>query len=153
MANVSKEDRALFREAVKNLKFVSAKKIPAKQSIDIQLFDQASELVTPAQALFFSRGGLQHKTLKDLRTGKIKIHAELDLHGFNIEQSRENLAQFIQHALHHHYRCVRIIHGKGAILKNHVNLWLKQIDAVLAFASAIPKQGGTGAVSVILKRI
>jgi len=153
MAKVSKEDRELFREAVKNLKFVSSKKTPLKQSADIQLFDQVSEQVTPTQALFFSRGGLQYKTLKDLRTGKIKIQAELDLHGFNTEQSRENLAHFIQQALHHHYRCIRIIHGKGEVLKNHVNLWLKQIDAVLAFASAIPKQGGTGAVCVILKRV
>ncbi|HEV2613426.1 MAG TPA: Smr/MutS family protein [Gammaproteobacteria bacterium] len=153
MAKISQEDRELFREAVKNLKFVSAKKNPPKPSADIQLFDQMSEQVTPTQSLFFSRGGLQHKTLKDLRTGKIKIQAELDLHGLNTEQARLNLADFIQFSLHHHYRCVRIIHGKGEILKNHVNLWLKQIDTVLAFASAIPRQGGTGAVCVILKRV
>lgn len=150
MARITQEDRELFRDAVKKLKFAPLKKTPPKQSTDIQLFDQASEQVTPTQALFFSRGGLQHKTLKDLRTGKININSELDLHGLNTEQARKNLADFIQFALHHHHRCVRVIHGKGDILKNHVNLWLKQIDAVLAFASAIPKQGGTGAVCVLL---
>lgn len=153
MAKISHEDRELFREAVKNLKFVSSKKTPPKPSVDIHLYDQSSEQVTPTQSLFFSRGGLQHKTLKDLRTGKLKIQDELDLHGMTAHQARDCLADFIQASLHHHYRCVRIIHGKGEILKNHVNLWLKQIDSVLAFASAIPRQGGTGALCVILKRI
>lgn len=152
MAKISSEDKALFREAVRNLKFAPSKKTSSKVASEIHLFDQSSEQVTPTQSIFFSRGGLQHKTLKDLRTGKIKIQDELDLHGLNTEQARENLADFIQAALNHHHRCVRVIHGKGEILKNHVNLWLKQIDSVLAFASAIPKQGGTGAVCVILKR-
>jgi hypothetical protein len=64
-------------------------------------------------------------------------------------------------------RCLLIIHGKAgagytdesgdirgagqALLKSHVNHWLQQVDDVLAFASALPKDGGTGAVYVLLK--
>jgi hypothetical protein len=33
-----------------------------------------------------------------------------------------------------------------------VNSWLRQMDAVLAFCSARPNDGGTGAVYVLLKK-
>jgi DNA-nicking Smr family endonuclease len=56
-------------------------------------------------------------------------------------------------------RCVRIIHGKGKssegklpVLKGKVNSWLRQRDEVIAFCSARPSDGGTGAVYVLLKR-
>jgi DNA-nicking Smr family endonuclease len=54
---------------------------------------------------------------------------------------------------------VRIIHGKGKssegklpVLKGKVNSWLRQKGEVLAFCSARPNDGGTGAVYVLLKR-
>ena len=56
-------------------------------------------------------------------------------------------------------RCVRIVHGKGLssegklpVLKVKVNSWLRQKDDVLAFCSARPQDGGTGAVYVLLKK-
>ena len=54
---------------------------------------------------------------------------------------------------------MRIIHGKGKssegklpVLKGKVNAWLRQWDQVLAFCSARPNDGGTGAVYVLLSR-
>jgi len=54
---------------------------------------------------------------------------------------------------------VRIIHGKGKgsennlpILKNNLDQWLRRQDHVLAFCSARPIGGGTGAVYVLIKR-
>ncbi|MGY8862749.1 MAG: Smr/MutS family protein, partial [Pseudomonadales bacterium] len=45
------------------------------------------------------------------------------------------------------------VQGAGqAIIKSHVNHWLQQLDAVLAFTSALPKDGGTGALYVLLKK-
>jgi DNA-nicking Smr family endonuclease len=38
------------------------------------------------------------------------------------------------------------------VLKVKVNAWLRQKDAVLAFCSARPQDGGTGAVYVLLKK-
>ncbi len=153
MPKISKEDRELFREAVKKLNIAPAPHSShASSPSSIELYDKPDESLSPTDTLFYSRGGLQHKTLKDLRTGKIAPSAEIDLHGMTVEESRENLSRFIQRALHNHARCVRVIHGKGKILKNHIGNWLKQIDQVLAFSSAIPKHGGTGAVYVVLKR-
>jgi len=51
------------------------------------------------------------------------------------------------------------VHGKGLrsgprgpVLKHAVNTWLRKVDAVLAFASAPRRDGGTGAVYVLLRR-
>jgi DNA-nicking Smr family endonuclease len=53
---------------------------------------------------------------------------------------------------------VRIIHGKGLrskaagpVLKALTDRMLRRRDDVIAFASARPAQGGTGAVIVLLK--
>jgi len=53
--------------------------------------------------------------------------------------------------------CVRVVHGKGLrsgprgpVLKHAVNVWLRKVDAVVAFASAPRQDGGTGAVYVLL---
>ena len=55
-------------------------------------------------------------------------------------------------------RCVRIIHGKGSrseegqpVLKHKVNYWLRCRDEVLAFTSATGRDGGTGALYVLLR--
>jgi len=60
-------------------------------------------------------------------------------------------------ALEHEVRCVRIIHGKGLrsghrgpVLKAAVNAVLRRTGAVLAYVSARPVDGGTGAVYVLL---
>jgi DNA-nicking Smr family endonuclease len=52
---------------------------------------------------------------------------------------------------------VRVIHGKGRrsgsrgpVIKRVVDLWLRRIEPVLAFVSARPMDGGTGAVYVLL---
>jgi DNA-nicking Smr family endonuclease len=50
------------------------------------------------------------------------------------------------------------VHGKGyrsldnqPVLKNNLNLWLRQHRDVQAFCSASPKDGGAGAVLVLLR--
>jgi DNA-nicking Smr family endonuclease len=53
---------------------------------------------------------------------------------------------------------VRVIHGKGLgsrnrepVLKAKVAGWLAQREAVLAFCEAPPRDGGSGAVLVLLR--
>lgn len=68
------------------------------------------------------------------------------------------LCQFIQTQAELGKRCLLIIHGKGGIqgappvIKNLLNRWLPQINEVIAFHSALPKDGGSGAIYVLLKR-
>ena len=119
---------------------------------------EPSEVET-GEELLFSRPGLQHTVMRKLRRGEFAIEAQLDLHGCIVPEARERLDAFLRDARGVGKRCVRIIHGKGKssegkmpVLKGKVNAWLRQKDEVLAFCSARPHDGGTGAVYVLLKR-
>jgi DNA-nicking Smr family endonuclease len=118
----------------------------------------AAELET-GEELLYCRTGLQHSVLRKLRRGHYSVGAELDLHGMRVEEARQALGAFLQHALAGDTRVVRIIHGKGngslnkqPVLKGKVNHWLRQRNDVLAFCSARPVDGGTGAIYVLLRR-
>ena len=109
--------------------------------------------------LLFTRPGIQQRVFRKFRRGQYAIEAELDLHGRTVPEARELVSAFLRTAQASHKRCVRIIHGKGLssegrlpVLKGKVNSWLRQKDMVLAFCSAPKKDGGTGAVYVLLKR-
>jgi DNA-nicking Smr family endonuclease len=125
-----------------------------------ELSDHLRETVTTDQALFYAQPGLPPKLLHDLKQGKIKQSAILDLHGYTVERARDAILRMINACLKRGIRCFRIIHGKGKlqntnepILKNHVNNWLQQHQHVLAFCSAKSIDGGTGAVYVLLKNL
>lgn len=115
--------------------------------------------VQPGDELHFAREGLQHSVLRKLRRGQFRIDAELDLHGMVVDEARRALELFLAEARPGGWRCVRVIHGKGLrssnrgpVLKSHVAHWLALRDEVLAYCSARPAHGGTGAVYVLLRR-
>lgn len=117
------------------------------------------EMVGNEEQLSFRRSGIQHKQFAKLRTGKIHIEAELDLHGLTSERAEPMLAAFLAQCQQQQIRYARIIHGKGwssrdnrPVLKSKVNFWLRQHADVLAFCSATVEDGGTGALYVLLKR-
>ena len=67
--------------------------------------------------------------------------------------AKQALREFLATAIFRGLRCVRIVHGKGLrsghrgpVLKNGVNVVLRRTDAVVAFCSARPVDGGTGPV-------
>lgn len=110
------------------------------------------------EELVFHRAGLQSPVLRKLRRGQYRVEAELDLHGMNVIEAKHALREFLADALHAHLRCVRIIHGKGLrsghrgpVLKSTVGSVLRRIGAVVAYVSARPVDGGTGAVYVLLE--
>ena len=115
--------------------------------------------VQPGEELLYRRPGVPETVLRRLRRGSYRVEAELDLHGLTGTEGAAQLAQFLQHARGRGLQCVRIIHGKGLrsgnrgpVLKNTVNTLLRRADPVLAFASARPAAGGTGATLVLLQR-
>lgn len=97
---------------------------------------------------------LQHRVFEQLKSGNLRWYEAVDLHGCTIEQARSAVLQIIEIARTANQNVIKIVHGKGpqAILKTYVNGWLRQHREVLAFVSAPPEQGGTGAVLVLLKR-
>ena len=108
--------------------------------------------------LKFSKTGLQQSLLKKLRLGKLPIESELDLHGMTVAEARQALLYFIAECNDLGIRNAIVVHGKGysspnnkPIIKAYVNRWLRESETVLAFHSAQKKDGGTGAVYVLLK--
>jgi len=107
----------------------------------------------------FRRESVPQRTFNRLRRGEFAVEAEVDLHGMRLAEARSELKAFLHECMARQLRCVRIIHGKGArsgpdgpILKPSVHHWLTRWDPVLAFVSAQPRHGGSGAVYVLLKR-
>ncbi|MDH3315885.1 MAG: Smr/MutS family protein [Gammaproteobacteria bacterium] len=107
--------------------------------------------------LFYASPGVQHKLMRKLKRGQFDIEDELDLHGMRVKEAGQTLESFLSKCSNHGRRCVRIIHGKGlrtggSVLKENVAQWLRLRSDVVAFCSAQPNDGGTGAVYVLLKK-
>jgi DNA-nicking Smr family endonuclease len=112
----------------------------------------------PGETLTFQRPGVRTQVVRRLRRGLIPVDAELDLHGLAQTAARDLLALFLAESRNAGRRCVRIIHGKGyrsgargPILKTAVDMWLRRHADVMAFTSARPVDGGTGALYVLLR--
>ncbi len=111
------------------------------------------------EELWFARAGTQQRLMRRLRRGQFSVGAELDLHGMTVADARDALAEFLKECRRSRARCVRIVHGKGLgsrhgrpVIKAKLDRWLRMRDEVVAFSSARPIDGGTGAVYVLLKR-
>ena len=112
----------------------------------------------PDRLNFERAGGAQKSVLRKLRAGRLPVESTLDLHGLTIEQARHRLIDFLDACKQSGHRHVLIVHGKGfrsqskPVIKPMVNRWLREADEVLAFCSAQPQDGGTGAVYVLLRK-
>ncbi|MEA3292793.1 MAG: Smr/MutS family protein [Pseudomonadota bacterium] len=109
------------------------------------------------QETVFARNGLQRPVLRRLRRGGIPREAEIDLHGCRVAEAQQLLARSLRECLQQGIRCVLIIHGKGlrspngeAILKHETAHYLRLHPGVLAYCPARPRDGGGGALYVLL---
>ncbi|MEN4917630.1 Smr/MutS family protein [Achromobacter spanius] len=107
----------------------------------------------------FVRSDAAPDTARNLRRGQWRAGAELDLHGLRVEQARHALLSFLDECQEHGIRCVRIVHGKGynsqglePVLKDKARTWLVQKADVMAFSEAPEREGGAGALLVLLRQ-
>ena len=121
--------------------------------------DDYIERVEPQQILSFQRGGVQTGVFRKLRLGQYHIEGRLDLHRKTVAEAEREVGVFLAEARQHGARTVMILHGKGgsntadpAKIKRHVAHWLKQDVHVMAYHSATPRHGGSGALYVLLKK-
>ncbi|MGD2112599.1 MAG: Smr/MutS family protein [Gammaproteobacteria bacterium] len=170
----SPEDIELFRRSIGPVRRLASDTVPAparhrtprlrarpfvRDSAPLPGFSRGHlEEVGAGETLAFARPGLQQRLLHRLRRGQLPVGAELDLHGMTIPEAENEVARFLAYCSDRHIRCARIIHGKGygsraqaPLLKNRINNWLRQHHEVLAFHSARPEHGGSGAVHVLLR--
>lgn len=175
MSDQADDERELFRRAMADVRPLRQNRVAlrpppppadARQSrLDARqvMRELLSHELEPDQLetgeeLLFAREGVQKRVLRKLRRGHYPPQQELDLHGMTVPVAHHALRVFLTECRHHRYRCVRIIHGKGnrssnrgPVLKGKVDRWLRQWDEVIAFTSARPVDGGTGAVYVLLR--
>jgi DNA-nicking Smr family endonuclease len=165
---LSDDDSTLFRQAVGKVKTIENDKVllnpkptqvlknKRQQVLQVQA-PVAGEQLKAEDRLSFLSTGLKKDVLKKLRRGYFGLDAELDLHGLTSDEAKRQLQRFLHDCIEEGCQCVHIIHGKGyrsknsyPVLKNNLNDWLRRHNDVLAFCSASSKDGGTGAVLVLL---
>ncbi|HEY4146138.1 Smr/MutS family protein [Pinirhizobacter sp.] len=173
--NVSDDDALLFREAIGEVRRFDEAPLPpaaprpaprARQfeadeaAVPKELLDLAFDpaLMEIGEELSYLREGYPPKLLKQLKRGQFSVQDDIDLHQMNLAAAQVTIIDFLAHARREGIRCVRIVHGKGLrskahgpVLKMMTDRMLRRLDDVVAFASARPMQGGTGAVVVLLK--
>lgn len=118
-------------------------------------------LLDPARA-----AGIDRRTDDRLRRGRVGIDGRIDLHGMTQSQAHAALNSFILRGWHEQRRCLLVITGKGStgrgsggqgmgVLRQVVPRWLNEAPLrplVLAIHRAQQKDGGDGALYVLLKR-
>lgn len=172
-APVANADRSLFRAAVGAVRPVAAGSPPVARTrplprrrhgeVDAAHSAWADLPFTPAlpevaAQLSYRRPGGGTKLLRQLRRGHYPVQGTLDLHQLTAAAAHTNLVAFLACTQQHGWRCVRIVHGKGLrsgargpVLKRLTDRFLRECADVLAFVSAPPALGGTGAVLVLLR--
>ena len=115
----------------------------------------------PQEPLLGVAAGIQSSQLRRLRQGRIPVDRSVDLHGLRADEARVELLTDILEAASEGERCLRVVHGKGlrsrgaAVLRDSLPGWLADPELegrVLAFAPAVPEDGGRGATYVLLRR-
>jgi DNA-nicking Smr family endonuclease len=160
-------DRYVYRPPPPPAKFPSEKRKFLTQEEDdaavlreSMLSDQfdVEGLLDDDPSLAYAREGVGPDVLKKLRKRHWPVQEEIDLHGYTREQAREILADFLLRMNRRGVRCVRVIHGVGygsaggePVLRGMVHSWLVQKPEVVAFCVAGRKDGGHGALIVLLK--
>jgi DNA-nicking Smr family endonuclease len=175
--HITDDDARLFRESIGEVRPLTPrssgpqtrKSPPAPHPAMFEADEAAvrSELldspIDPAahevgEELLYLREGHSPQLLKQLRRGRFSVEDEIDLHQMDERTARTTLDGFLAECKRREARCVRIVHGKGLrsgsagpVLKRMTDRVLRRRDDVLAFASARPAQGGTGATVVLLR--
>jgi DNA-nicking Smr family endonuclease len=130
----------------------------AREDFQLRPFEFAADSL--GDSLEYLAEGHSPKLMRDLKRGRYAVQDELDLHRMHAGLADEAIRLFLAEAHQRGFRCVRIIHGKGLrskdatpVLKLLTDKLLRFRSDVLAYASARPAEGGTGAVVVLLKRL
>jgi DNA-nicking Smr family endonuclease len=106
--------------------------------------------------------GFNPRLMQQLKRGQFPIQDFIDLHGLTKQEAQVRVRDFVLKSYHSGLRCILVVHGRGLNSENHIPvlkerlpLWLTRGPArkiVLAFSTAKPYDGGTGALYILLKK-
>jgi DNA-nicking Smr family endonuclease len=106
--------------------------------------------------------GFDRKLMQKLKDGLFAVQDHMDLHGCTRQEAELKVTEFLLRSYRLGLRCVLVVHGRGLnsedhipVLKERLPLWLNRGPVkriVLAFSTARPYDGGTGAIYILLRR-
>ena len=137
----------------------------SKKSVKPKITKTVSAVSVPAT----QSTSVDKKTQERFRRGLMPVDARLDLHGLSQNKAHSALMAFLKSQYAQGGRMLLIITGKGnmadgrrdpllpskGILKQRVPEWLQEPEVasiILSTAPAKPKDGGEGALYVLLRR-
>lgn len=157
----SREERALWRAAMRDVTPLGPDAVapPAAEEAPPAVAPRpASGRAAPDRAAAAS--GLDRRSAQRLRRGALRLEARLDLHGMTQDEAHRALDFFLARAHEEGLRSVLVITGKGGgerggVLRTAVPRWLEEAPhrgRVLGTAPAQPRDGGAGALYILLRR-
>ncbi|MBW1705156.1 MAG: Smr/MutS family protein [Deltaproteobacteria bacterium] len=106
--------------------------------------------------------GFSRKLMRKLKKGRFPVQDYVDLHGLTKQDAEMRIRDFLLQSNRLGLRCVLVIHGRGLnsedhipVLKERLPIWLSRGPVkkiVLAFSTAMPYDGGTGAIYILLRK-
>ena len=167
MAAKTSADRALWQRATRDVKRLAPQPEPPPAPVRKPVEKgeagpprpprQPEPVLAPLTLDRFA--GIDRANAERLRRGKHEIEARLDLHGMTQAEAHRALAAFIRTSRADGKRCILVITGRGSmgggVLKSAVPRWLDEPEFrphLLAIATAQPRDGGSGALYVMLRR-
>ena len=163
---VTPQDQALFLDAVAGVRPLDGRdrvavppRPPSTVRVEVLPPEVALAVDGDGQRYAARAPGVSRAQVTELRAGRIRAEATLDLHGDQVAPALARLRQFLVEARRIGQRCVLIVHGRGL----HSEAGAPLREAVLAellgplsglvhaAASAAPADGGEGATYVMLR--
>jgi DNA-nicking Smr family endonuclease len=160
----ARSDRLLWREAMRSVTPLRGRAVaisPAPRTpapVAVEKRHEAPAVRFPALDHF---SGIDRANAERLKRGLHPIEARLDLHGKTQAEAHHALVAFIHSSSDAGRRCVLVITGRGfgpsgpGVLKSAVPRWLEEVGLrgkILAIAPAQPRDGGAGALYLLLRR-
>jgi DNA-nicking Smr family endonuclease len=173
-------DEELFSAAMDEVHRVSwrhprhtAPRRPRKPGTDPELedrrlmqeaLDESTPIAIPEHPEYIEGwiGGIGKRFLPNLRNGIYSIQGQIDLHGMSRLEAEAAVEEYVIRMSRYRSCCIKIIHGRGinspadrATLKDSLQRLLstrRMSKYVVAYASAPARDGGVGAVYVLLGR-
>jgi DNA-nicking Smr family endonuclease len=157
------DDRTLWAEAMRDVTPLRGRPAPAPLAAPPETASRAAEGPSiAAAAVSVERfAGIDRANAERLKRGLHPIAARLDLHGRTQAEAHRELIDFVEASFQAGRRCVLVITGRRlgpdgpGVLKSAVPRWLGEAELrrrILAVATAQPRDGGAGALYLLLRR-
>lgn len=171
MSKLTEEDRLYWKAATKTVKkaqhleaknedlgldsFFPAKKPKPKITHVLPIKKLPIKNEAPRSLIEGEVNFMDGNNFMKLRRGEITIQARLDLHGYKLDEAYAKTCEFIARCHRNQKRCVLIITGKSGNIKKEFSHWVNApeiAELVLSFTTASPRDGGSGAYYVYLRK-